>query len=377
MDGLTGGTTPAPPRVSVVVPCRNEAGHIDDCLDSLLDQEPVPGGFEVIVADGRSDDGTREALERRAAADSRVRVVNNPGRIVSTGLNAAIRVARGEVVVRMDAHTTYAEDYLRQCIAVLEETGADNVGGPARTSASGYVQRAIAAAYHSPFSVGGARFHDPSYEGELDTVTYGCWRKEVFDRVGLFDEELVRNQDDEHNFRLTLAGGRIWQSPRIRSWYRPRSSLPALFLQYQQYGYWKVRVIQKHGHPASWRHLVPVAFTVGALLGWPLALADRRLAAAYLAGWAAYGLASLAASVWTAARSSWSFLPALPVVFLVFHLGYGLGFARGVWDFVVARSGARAGMTTLTRPGTETPPRSPTTFGPNGSRPMSGNEREK
>jgi succinoglycan biosynthesis protein ExoA len=193
-------------------------------------------------------------------------VIDNPGRIVSTGLNSAIKAARGEIVVRMDAHTEYAPDYVQQCVAVLQETGADNVGGPARTRAETYLEKAVAAAYHSRFAVGGARFHDVNYEGWVDTVTYGCWRREAFDRFGYFDEELVRNQDDEHNLRIIRDGGKIWQSPKIRSWYRPRGSLSALFKQYMQYGYWKVRVIQKHKLPASWRHLVPGAFVLALLV---------------------------------------------------------------------------------------------------------------
>src|SRR5262249_40965137 len=153
--------------------------YIETFLNNALAQEEPPGGdMEILIADGQSEDATRELIESVAARDPRVRLIDNPARIVSTGLNAALLAARRDVIGRMDVHTEYAPDYVRQCVAVLEETGADNVGGPARTRASGYQQRAIAAAYHSPFSAGGAKFHDSSYEGRLDTVTYGCWRKE-------------------------------------------------------------------------------------------------------------------------------------------------------------------------------------------------------
>src|SRR5262249_37522272 len=144
-----------------------------------------------------------------------------------------------------------------------EETGADKVGGPWVAEGKGYVGRAIAAAFQSPFAVGGARGHDPNYEGIVDLVYLGCWRRGVFDWFGLFDEELVRNQDDEFDLQLIRAGGTIWQSPRIRSWNQPRGSLRTLFLQYMQYGYWKVRVIQKHKIPASTRHLMPGGFVFG------------------------------------------------------------------------------------------------------------------
>ncbi|SPF37296.1 hypothetical protein SBA4_20019 [Candidatus Sulfopaludibacter sp. SbA4] len=150
--------------VSAIVACRNEARHIRCFLDLALAQQLPEAEWEIIVADGMSDDGTRQVLEEYRNADRRVRVIDNPGQIVSTGLNAAIRVARGEIVVRLDAHTEYAPDYLQQCVAALEATGADNVGGPARTRASGLVARVIAAAYHSPFACGGARFHDEEFE---------------------------------------------------------------------------------------------------------------------------------------------------------------------------------------------------------------------
>jgi glycosyltransferase involved in cell wall biosynthesis len=341
-----------PPAVSIIVPCRNEAGHIATLVRDILHQEPLSDGrtYEILIADGMSDDGTREAIQALTQADSRVRLVDNPGRIVSTGLNAAIRAARGEIIVRMDAHTEYANDYVRQCVAVLEETGADNVGGPARTRARSFIQRAVAAAYHSPFSVGGARFHDPDHEGEVDTVPYGCWRRETLHRVGEFDEKLIRNQDDEHNLRIRLAGGRIWQSPRIVSWYYPRASLAVLFRQYFQYGYWKVRVIQKHGRPASARHLVPVLFVIGVLTGWLAGFLYPWLGLAYGGGLALYGVLSVFFSARAAAENGWDLLPVLPLVFLIYHVSYGLGFGLGLFDFVVLGRGERAAMTTLTRP---------------------------
>src|ERR1041385_5349731 len=210
-------TASASPLVSVILPCRNEFGYIEECLKSILSQEPPEGGFEVIVADGVSNDGTREYLERFSAENPKVRFLNNPGRIVSTGLNAALREARGEVIVRMDAHTVYAPNYIKQCLVVLRETGADNVGGPMCTTATTYKERVIRAVFHSPFAVGGARSHAPDYEGYVDTVISACWPPSIFDRVGGFDEELVRNQDDEHNLRVVRNGGKIYQSPRIRS----------------------------------------------------------------------------------------------------------------------------------------------------------------
>jgi glycosyltransferase involved in cell wall biosynthesis len=337
------------PSVTVVVPCRNEYGHIASCVAGLLALEPPRGGFEIIVADGNSDDGSRNILNCLAEKDSRVRVIDNPGRIASSGLNAAIRAARGGIIVRADAHTEYAPDYLVQCLEVLDQTGADNVGGPARTRTSGYTQQAVAAAYHSPFSVGGARFHNPDYEGCVDTVTYGCWRRGAFERFGYFDEELVRNQDDEHNLRIIRGGGKVWQSPKIKSWYKPRVSLGDLFQQYAQYGYWKVRVIQKHRLPASPRHLVPATFILTLALLAALSPVVAGASSVLLLALGFYALALLGASVATAAKTEWKLLPLLPLVFVCYHFGYGIGFLHGIWDFLVRRAKPSPGFSHLTR----------------------------
>jgi succinoglycan biosynthesis protein ExoA len=340
-EGRSDLATASPAPVSIVIPCRNEVRHIEDCLRSVLAFEPPPGGLEVIVADGMSDDGTRDLVTYIATQDPRVRLIDNPRRTTPCALNAGIRAARGEIIVRIDAHTEYATDYVKRCVEVLQDTGADNVGGPWVAHGRSYLQRAIAAAFNTAFAVGGARGHRREYAGPVDTVYLGCWRREMLERLGLFDEELVRNQDDELNFRLLRAGGRIWQSPEIRSWYTPRDRLGSLLKQYWQYGYWKVRVMQKHGAPASVRHLVPGGFAAAlvvlaaAALFLPLA---RLLLAALLS---AYLLPLIAAAVATAASAGWSLLPALPVVFACYHLGYGFGFLFGTWDFLIRRASGR------------------------------------
>jgi exopolysaccharide biosynthesis WecB/TagA/CpsF family protein len=333
------------PTVSIIVPCRNEKDHIHACVRSILAQDLSPEACEIIVADGMSDDGTRDILQQLAAEAPRLRVIDNLGRIVSTGLNTAIREARGAVIVRMDAHTEYASDYVRQCLAVLQETGADNVGGPARTKSRGALQSAIGAAYHSPFAVGGARFHDVEYEGYVDTVPYGCWPRKVFEQIGLFDEELLRNQDDELNLRLIRMGGKIWQSPRIESWYRPRSSLRALCRQYMHYGYWKVPVIQKHRLPPSVRHLVPGSFVLALLVLPLLSLWWPGAVWAWLGLVGLYGGCNIGVSLRIAARQAWGLLPLLPLVFACYHVSYGYGFLRGVWDFVLLQRGPSPAQT--------------------------------
>jgi succinoglycan biosynthesis protein ExoA len=336
-------------RVSIVVPCRNEVKAIRPFLDSLLSQELEGINWEVIIADGMSDDGTRKVLRKLTTEHRQIRVIDNPSRIVSTGLNACIRAARGDTIIRMDVHTEYKADYVRRCVEILGRTGAANVGGACVAIGEGYIGRAIAGAFHSAFAVGGARWHQPTYEGPVDTVHLGCWRREVLEWIGLFDETLVRNQDDELNFRLTRAGGTIWQSPEIVSWYHPRSSLRALFGQYFQYGFWKVAVIKKHRLPASWRHLVPGTFVLvnfAALATSLLGVMFGRgpfswFTAAAMVMDLAYALARLVAAGLVARRDGWILFPVLPLVFSTYHLAYGLGFLCGIYHFSTTRLDAR------------------------------------
>jgi succinoglycan biosynthesis protein ExoA len=351
--------------ISVLVPCRNEKLHIREFLDSLAAQELDPGcELEILVADGMSDDGTRDVL-RDYAAQTRtvpiavpiiVRVIDNPGRIVSTGLNAAILASRGEIIIRMDAHTVYAQDYIRECVRAMQTSGADNVGGPWVASGRGLLGRAIAAAFRVPFCTGGGKAHDATYEGEVDTVYLGCWARSVFDKAGLFDPDLVRNQDDEFNFRLKLAGGRIWQSPRIKSSYTPRASLKGLFRQYLQYGFWKVAVMRKHRSVASWRHLVPVMFVLANIVLAAAVAIPSPVRPYALAAWAAmlavYLCAALVAAARVARQDGWEILPVLPVVFFTYHLSYGFGFLCGLLSRPTTDRGRRgpgALFTGLTR----------------------------
>jgi succinoglycan biosynthesis protein ExoA len=313
-------------RISIIVPCRNESKYLRAFFFSVLAQALPDGAtLEMVIADGASTDGTRKILNEYAASYPWIRIVDNPRRIVSTGLNLAIELATGDIIIRMDVHADYAKDYVAQCVAVLNETKADNVGGPAQTRSTGYIQKAISAAYHSPFACGGARFHDVTYQGPVDTVTFGCWRKDVLQKIGLFDEELVRNQDDELNLRLIRAGGKIFQSPKIRCWYEPRVSLLALASQYFQYGYWKVRVIRKHGSPAALRHLVPAAF-VGTLFLLSIAsffAVPAEYALAVVLG--LYIFANLVASL-AICSGKLQLLPVMPIVLATYHFSYGLGF---------------------------------------------------
>lgn len=326
-------------KVSVIVPCRNERKFAGMFVRSIENQNLAGVDWEVIIADGMSTDGTRDELNKAIGQNEHFRIVDNPEGIVSTGLNAAIQSAHGDVIVRMDMHTEYQADYVKSCLDVLASTHASNVGGPWVARGSGYIGSAISAVFQSRLGCGGGKAHDPTYEGPVDTVYLGCWPKEVFAKFGGFDELLVRNQDDEHNARLEKAGQLIYQSPRIRSWYTPRGSISRLFRQYFQYGYWKTVVMRKHQRIVSLRHIAPAAFIAGNLGGlvllflvavtWP-ALKLGSLAMPLLFVDALYLIVVGIASAAIAARKGVLLFPILPLVFATYHMAYGSGMLTGI-----------------------------------------------
>jgi succinoglycan biosynthesis protein ExoA len=302
-------------------------------LDSLMRLDRSGLVLDAIIADGMSSDGTRAVLSAFTQAHSWCKVIDNAARIVSTGLNRAIHQSRSDFIVRMDAHTVYQPDYVIRCLEALEKNHAANAGGPQRSRATGFWQRAIHAGFHSPFASGGAHFRDNDYRGSVDTVPYGCWRRDFLLSIQLFDETLVRNQDDELNMRIRQAGGVVWQDPSIVSWYSPRTTLPGLFRQYLQFGFWRVRVLRKHPGAASVRHFIPAA---AALLGISLLVwlatgiewhsADLTL----LILLSTYLLLNIYASVKAASREGWDLLWALPVTFATYQVAYAYGFWIGL-----------------------------------------------
>ncbi|WP_230180719.1 glycosyltransferase family 2 protein [Aquabacterium sp. CECT 9606] len=349
--------------VSVIVPCRHERDHIEAFCRSVAAQVlPEGWALEVLIADGQSEDGTRERLAAWCLGDPRFVMLDNPGRIVSCGLNRCIERARGEFIVRLDVHTVYAPDYIAQCLATWQATGADNVGGPWRAEGAagpqGTVQRAIAAAFQSRWVAGGALSRDLAYEGEVDTVYLGSWPRQTFERFGAFDETLVRNQDDEHNLRIHKGGGRIWQSARIRSTYFPRASVADVFRQYRQYGYWKPFVMKKHGRAAALRHLIPGVFVASFAVLLVLAIAlelvlHLGLVAHESPEWLAlswvklgvmallnlqfitYAVGVLLISLAIARLQGKELGRYLPRIIVAYHVGYGLGSIRGWFDALV------------------------------------------
>ena len=330
---------PGEPYVTVMMPIRNEADTLDRTLEAVLSQDYPAGRMEIIVADGMSNDGTREILRVIQQRDPRVRMVDNPGLIVPTGLNRAVREAKGEILVRVDGHTIIDRDYVRACVEALKESGADNVGGPMIAEGRGCFGRAVARATSSPFGVGGARFHYSTREEWADTVYMGAWWRATFDRIGVFDEGMVRNQDDEFNYRLLEHGGRILLTPRIRSRYTVRGTPGALWRQYFQYGYWKVRVMLKHPRQMRLRHFIPallVATLLGSLLG---SAFERRSLLAGAAAAALYVTANILVSARQGMREGLRDIPCLCLAYAILHLSYGLGFLKGL--AVLARRGER------------------------------------
>jgi glycosyltransferase involved in cell wall biosynthesis len=325
--------TLALPQVTVIMPIRNEAGFITHSLRAVLDQDYPSDRLEVIVADGSSSDGTQAMVQAMQAQHSNLRLIDNPGKIVATGLNAALPHARGEIIVRVDGHTVVAANYVRECVAVLRRSGADNVGGRMDAVAESWFGRAAARATSCPFGVGGARFHYAQREEWVDTVYMGAWPREVFQRIGHFDEELVRNQDDEFNYRLRARGGKILLSPRIRSDYYNRSTLRSFARQYFQYGYWKVRVMQKHPGQMRPRHFIPPLLVAAFLL--TLVMTPFSVMAWY--GLAAVGgfylVGNFGASALTAWKNDWRLLPLLPLTFFTLHAAWGFGFLVGLIRF--------------------------------------------
>jgi glycosyltransferase involved in cell wall biosynthesis len=325
--------------VTVVMPVRNESDFIGRSLEAVLVQDWPPERLEVIVADGMSTDGTRDTVERLVATHPNMRIVDNPAGIVAPGLNRAIEGADGEVVVRVDGHCEVAPDYVKRCLEALERNGMGEgkllgVGGPIETAGETWIARAISAAMSSVFGVGGSAFRvGTECEREVDTVAFPAYPKATLDAVGPFDEELIRNQDDEYNFRLRAMGGRVVLCPEIRSVYYSRSTLISLWRQYFQYGFWKVRVMQKHPRQMQPRQYVPGLFVLALGLTLMASLIHPFFWVAFGLVAGTYLVANLSASIAVAVQRGLVMLPLLPFVFATLHLSYGIGFLWGLVRF--------------------------------------------
>ena len=319
--------------VTVILPIRNEAAFIRTSLGCVLRQDYPHHLLQVLVADGMSTDNTRDIVTDTASTcpDVAVTVLDNPKKIVPTAFNIALAQATGDMVMLVSGHCELAPNYVKQCVHAMQATGADNVGGRMNSVGSTPIARAIALATSSPFGVGNARYRFDTTPGWVDTVYLGAYRRATLDRIGGYDEELVRNQDDELNFRLIQAGGKIWFDPSIKSTYHSRASLAKLGSQYFQYGQYKVLVMKKRGGVASWRHLVPVLFVVALTLSVELGLIVRSPLIMVSVG-LPYLVANMLASIWTS-RKQVKLFPYLPIAFALLHFAYGLGWLSGFWKW--------------------------------------------
>ena len=323
------------PFVSVIVPARNEARYIERCLYSLAAQDYPRERFEVLVVDGRSGDETPRIVTRFAHESTiDLRLIDNPRRLPAAAMNIALDHARGDVIVRLDAHACAATDFLSRSVSALDAGASDCAGGVIASEGDTWFGRAAALAMSSRFGVGGAAFRTGAEPGAVDTVAFGAYRREVFARIGHFAEDIPHGEDDEFNYRLLDFAGTILLDPRIRTRYTVRGDIAGLWRQYFGYGRAKPEVLRRHPAQARTRQLVPPAF-VGALALSALSGRPTRYRALTAIA-AAYALALAGASLASARRRP-SALPALPAAFACLHLAYGCGFYAGTLDVLRRR----------------------------------------
>jgi len=320
----------AQPFVTIAMPAYNEEHYIEACIRSVQAQDYPRELIEILVADGRSTDRTREILATLGDEDPRIRVIDNPERLQAAGLNQIIREAHGEVIVRMDVHCEYVPSYLRACVETLERTGADNVGGSQRARARTGFQRALCAALASPLGVGNAKYRTAGEEGFVDTVFLGAFRRRVFERIGLYDPHAITNEDAELNQRLIASGGKVFLSKDVEVHYYPRDSYAALAKQYYKYGRGRARTLLKLGKFLSLRPMTPFFMVVGGALMivvpplWPIAPAAIG----------AYLLATGVEAIRVGRELGPAGIAKVWSLFPVIHVAHGVGFAAGLVRYV-------------------------------------------
>jgi glycosyltransferase involved in cell wall biosynthesis len=331
------------PFVSIVMPVRSEAASIERGLAAVLGQDYPKDRLEILVVDGMSTDGTRQIVERFVKQSLVLRLLENPDRVTPCALNIGIRAARGDIIVRVDGHCEIAPDYVRRCVEHILKDGVDGVGGSVHTVCGTRTAEAIAAAMSTRFGAGDSAFRtEQGKTGLTDTVPFPAYTRSVINRAGGYDEELVRCQDDEYNYRLRELGAKILLAADVQSRYYGRASLRSLWKQYFQYGFWKVRVMQKHPRQMRLRQFVPPSFVLSSFIVLGLSFLVSWGWATAVAVGGSYVLANLAASVATAAKKGRRHVFLLPVVYAILHLSYGLGFLVGLFKFW-NRWGDRAG----------------------------------
>ncbi len=290
--------------------------------------------MEIVIADGMSVDRTRRLITELAdGSGMSVQIVDNEEMTAAAGLNRALAHSVGEIVIRIDGHCEVDPDYVTECVKLLESGRAEGVGGPIETIGETARARVIAIAMSSTFGVGGSAFRTTNdREMYTDTVAFPGYSREVIERVGPFNEELIRDQDDEYNFRIRKAGGRILLSPRIRSRYYSRGTFRSLWRQYYQYGYWKVRVLQMHPRQMSFRHFVPAGFVISLLVLAAGSVISDLILIAFACTLAVYSVANFL-SAWRAAHDGKAGIPGIMWSVVILHVSYGSGFIVGVIRF--------------------------------------------
>ncbi len=319
-----------PPKVSIVVPCYNEQSTIRFLLEALYEQTYPHAEMEVVIADGRSTDGTREVIAgfQKDFPDFCVRVVKNEDRFIPFGANRAIEASQGEMIIRLDGHATPYPDYVENCVGALEEGRGANVGGvwEIRPGAETWIADSIAVAAAHPLGVGDALYRHAKHAAEVDTVPFGAFRRVLIDQIGYFDESLLTNEDYEFNVRVRKAGGKIWLDPSIRSVYFARSTLWELIRQYWRYGFWKWRMLRRYPDTLRWRQALPPLFVTSliglAVLSIFIPLARTLLAAELLLY---FSIMILAGFHMAFQRRNVYLIFGLPLAIVAMHLAWGSG----------------------------------------------------
>ena len=319
--------------VSIIIPCRNEEKFIGKCLDSLILQDYPKEKMEVLVVDGMSEDGTRKIIKEYSEKYPFIKLLDNAQKFTPFGLNVGIKKARGEFIVRMDAHADYPRDYVSKCLKYSKESGADNVGGPIKTlpAKSTIFAKSIAKVLSHPFGAAGSYFRTGSTKPRwVDTVFGGCYKREVFQKIGYFNEKLIRSQDIEFNKRLKKAGGKILLAPEISANYYPQTKLSDFFRHNFTDGIWTIYPLKFGIKFFSLRHLIPLFFVLGMLASSISGFFFWWGKAIFVLIFGVYLLLSLFFSLKSAIKEDPRYLFSLPLVFFSRHFGYGLGSLWGV-----------------------------------------------
>ena len=329
------------PTISIVIPCRNEGVFISTCLESILKNDYDHSKLEILVVDGMSEDSTISIIKDYARQHPFIKLLQNSRRITPAALNVGIRVAQGDIIIRMDVHASYAKDYLDKCVRNLLNHGADNVGGiwitlPREDTLMG---NAIALALSHVFGAGNAYFRTGSKTPRwVDTVPFFCCRKQIFDKVGLFDENLARSQDMDFNRRLKEAGGRILLVPDIVSYYYARSTLAAFSKHNFVDGFWTIYPLRFGKRIFNWRHLVPLAFVTSVIGSAILSVFSSFFSLMAIGILSSYFLVSIAVSIQLAIKHKRPmYMLALPMAFTARHIPYGLGSSYGLLRLASAK----------------------------------------